>query len=319
MSKRLVYDADFYPIPEVLFNMTFKNLQQIRAGMLMQAHKVNLSVVTEGVEINDEQVAAKEQSHLIPVRVYKPTKISSATAALIYVHGGGFVTGSVELTHSLCVDLARELQAIIISVDYRLAPETPYPGPLEDCLQVFEWAVLNNELLMIDPSRLAVMGESAGANLVAALTLALRDNASAVKPCFQFLGVPVLDDRMLSQSMRDFDNTPLLSSKNTAEAWDLYLGDLKRGEAEIPFYAAPARAINLESLPPTYISVMEFDPLRDEGLAYAQRLLQAGVATEVHCYPGAFHGSRLYFPDAEVSKRERTEMIYILRRALQCG
>ncbi|WP_235490405.1 alpha/beta hydrolase fold domain-containing protein, partial [Frankia sp. AvcI1] len=162
--------------------------------------------------------------------------------------------------------------------------------------------------LGVDPARIAVAGGSAGACLAAALTLLSRDRGGPAL-CFQFLTAPKLDDRLDTVSMRTFTDTPMWNSGKVALTWRYYLAHRVGGAdraggpaADVPPYAAPARAADLSGLPPAFVSVCEFDPLRDEGLAYAQRLVQAGVPTELHLYPGTFHGSRL-IQSAQVTRQ----------------
>jgi acetyl esterase len=211
--------------------------------------------------------------------------------------------------------LARELGVPVVTVDYRLAPEHPYPAGLEDCYAGLVWVAKNADALGIDPDRIAIHGESAGGGLCAALALLARDRGGP-SIAFQYLGVPELDDRLDTPSMRAFTDTPIWNRPNAIFSWDSYLGAGKRGGADVPIYAAPARATDLTGLPPAYVSVMEFDPLRDEGIAYAQALMHAGVSVELHAFPGTFHGSSLV-EQAAVSRREADEALTVLRRALK--
>ena len=177
------------------------------------------------------------------------------------------------------------------------------------------WTRDNCAQLNIDPQRIAVFGQSAGGGLSAATALLARDRKGPVI-CFQFLGIPELDDRLQTASMQRFVDTPMWNRPNAELSWDFYLGEAyTRGADDVPCYAAPARTQDLTGLPPAYINTMEFDPLRDEGVEYGLRLMQAGVATELHSYPGTFHGSSL-FADTQVSKNQAAEMFTVLRRAL---
>ena len=235
--------------------------------------------------------------------------------AILHIHGGGFVIGDLDSELGSCVALCRQLGVVVVSVDYRLAPETPYPGPLEDCYAVLEWVSSNSAQLSTDPARIAVFGQSAGGGLAAATCLLAKDR-DGPDICFQYLGIPELDDRLQTPSMQRFVDTPMWNRPNAELSWDFYLGDqYQRGADDVPYHAAPARAEDLTGLPPAYISTMEFDPLRDEGVQYALNLMQAGVATELHSFPGTFHGSAL-FSTAQVSQRESAEMFAVLRRAL---
>lgn len=256
----------------------------------------------------------------VPVRVYTPLGDGpeGGRAALCYLHGGGFVMGSVETEHLSAAQVATELGVVVVSVDYRLAPEYPFPAPPEDCYHALCWMHAEAEALGIDPDRIAVMGSSAGGGLSAAVALMARDRGGPAL-CFQFLGFPELDDRLETTSMRTFVDTPLWRRPNAEWSWRYYLGDDGPPEGgvreEVSPYAAPARATDLAGLPPAYISAQEFDPLRDEALIYALRLLEAGVSVEVHHFPGTYHGS-VAATFAEVSKRQIREQYDVLRRRL---
>ncbi|GAA3524058.1 alpha/beta hydrolase [Amycolatopsis ultiminotia] len=266
-----------------------------------------------GVAVRDEFVPGPEGSPDVRVRVYTPER--RATSALLFdVHGGGFVMGALEFDHESNLELARELGVVVVSVDYRLAPETPYPGGLEDCYAALGWAVKHADELGVDPQQVVLHGVSAGGGLCAGLALLARDRGGPAI-AFQYLGVPEVDDRLETPSMRRFTDTPLWNLPAAEISWDAYLGHGRRGTADVPVYAAPARATDLSGLPPAYVSVMEFDPLRDEGIAYAQALLAAEVPTELHLFPGTFHGSGL-IRHATVSRREAAELRAVLARVL---
>jgi acetyl esterase len=201
-----------------------------------------------------------------------------------------------------------------VSVDYRLAPETPFPGPLEDVYAGLVWMAAHAGELGIDAARIAIHGMSAGGGLCAGLALLARDRGGP-HIAFQFLSVPELDDRLTSPSMTSFTDTPLWNRPRAVFSWDCYLGPGRAGSDDVPVYAAPARATKLAGLPPAYVSVMHFDPLRDEGVAYALAMLTAGVSVELHLFPGTFHGSAL-IQTAVISRREQAEAIAVLRQAL---
>lgn len=268
---------------------------------------------TSGVSVRDELVPGPEGALDIPVRVYTPDRVASP-ALLVDVHGGGFTHGDLDTDHANNVELSRDLGVVIVSVDYRLAPEAPFPSGLEDCYAALTWSVKNATELGIDPARVVIHGVSAGGGLCAALALLARDRGGPAV-AFQFLSVPVLDDRLDTPSMCAFTDTPLWNRPNAEFSWDCYLGPGVRGTDSVSPYAAPARMTDLASLPPAYISVMEFDPLRDEGIAYAQALLAAGVPVELHLFPGTFHGSAV-IRHANVTRREKAEQRAVLARAL---
>ncbi|WP_319453361.1 MULTISPECIES: alpha/beta hydrolase [unclassified Mycobacterium] len=267
-----------------------------------------------GLDVRDELVPGAAGDPDVRLRIYTPDQ-PMGPAAVYYVHGGGFIIGSIDMFDGESVRLARQLGVVVVSVEYRMAPEHPYPAALEDCYAGLQWMAENSDTLHIDASRIAIHGSSAGGGLCAGLTLLARDRGGP-SIAFQALGVPELDDRLETASMRAFTDTPMWARPQAILSWDAYLGSGRRGTSDIPSYAAPARATDLIGLPPAYISVMEFDPLRDEGIAYAQALMSAGISVELHAYPGTFHGSGIV-EQAAVSRREAEELLVVLRRALK--
>jgi acetyl esterase len=231
-------------------------------------------------------------------------------AGVLYLHGGGFMVGAPETEWGVAVAATVAVCGIVVSVDYRLAPENPYPAAVEDSYAALTWMALHAEELGIDSGRLAVAGSSAGGTLAAALTLMARDRGGP-QIAYQHLVIPALDDRLETPSMRTFTDTPMWSRSMAETSWQLYLG----GRENVPTYAAPARATDLHGLPPAYIAVSEFDPLRDEAIDYARSLLHAGVSVELHLFAGTFHGSTIV-ADAAISKRQIEEAAVVLRRVL---
>jgi acetyl esterase len=268
---------------------------------------------TTGVTVRDELVAGPDSAPDVRLRVYIPDRIA-APAALFDVHGGAFTFGDLDTDHVRNLRLARDLGVVVVAVDYRLAPEAPFPAGLEDCYAALVWTAKHAPQFGVDPNRIAIHGGSAGGGLCAALALLARDRGGPAI-AFQFLSVPELDDRLETPSMRAFVDTPRWNRPLAEFSWDCYLGQGVRGTEGVSAYAAPARAADLANLPPAYISVMEFDPMRDEGIAYAQALLAAGVTVELHLFPGTFHGSSMV-EHATVSKREAAEELAVLARAL---
>ncbi|MEU6040298.1 alpha/beta hydrolase [Actinomadura sp. NPDC047616] len=258
---------------------------------------------TADMEIEDRTVPADPD---VPVRIYRPRQ---AQGAIVWLHGGGFVMGDLDTEHPWATRVATGAGTVVISVGYRRAPEHRFPAALNDVYAVLTWVAEHAAELGVDPARIAVGGHSAGAGLAAAVALRARDEQGPPIR-FQLLNQPELDDRQETWSARNFTDTPWMTRDKLAMTWRHYLGS-----APATPYAAPARATDLSGLPPAYIATAEFDPLRDEGIDYALRLLQAGVSVELHQWPGTFHGSQA-IPSAEVSQRQITELGTALRRAL---
>jgi acetyl esterase len=287
-----------------------------REWFLEMTAGLNAGLDTSGIVIDNRTIPGPAGAPEVPVRIYTPENLQTRVPGILHIHGGGFVIGNLDSEMGTCIALCRNLGVAVVSVDYRLAPETPYPGPLEDCYAALQWTHDNAAQLHIDATRLALYGMSAGGGLSAALALMARDRGGPPL-CFQYLGIPELDDRLQTVSMQRFVDTPMWNRPNAELSWDYYLGEkYQRGADDVPYHAAPARADDLMGLPPAYISTMEFDPLRDEGVEYALKLMRAGVATELHAFPGTFHGSSL-ISYTQVSQRESAEMFAVLRRALR--
>ncbi len=269
----------------------------------------------ETLEIEDRMVPGADGDPDVAVRVYRPASTSTAerVPGILMIHGGGFVIGSVEAEHAGAALTAIGTGGVVVSVDYRLAPEHPFPAGLHDCYAALSYLHAEADALGVDPERVALSGVSAGGGLAAATALLARDHGGP-PVCFQMLQIPELDDRLQTGSMQTFVDSPMWNRPLAVQSWRAYLGPLY-GTADMPAYAAPARADDLSGLPPAYVSTAENDPLRDEGITYAQRLLQAGVSVELHQFPGTFHGSALV-TSAAVSKRSQREAALVLRQAL---
>jgi acetyl esterase len=243
----------------------------------------------------------------VPVRLYRPA-VPGPLPALLFPHWGGFVTGDLDTPTTAATRIADQVGALVVCPDYRLAPEYPYPAGLLDCYATLEWLCASAASLGVDPERIGVGGLSAGGGLAAGVALLARDWRGP-RVCFQYLLFPQLDDRLDTVSAQSFVDTPMLDRANLVLSWDHYLNGA-RGAV----YAAPARAPDLSGLPPTFVGVCEYDPLRDEGITFAHRLIQAGVKTEVVHYVGTFHAS-IGVPSA-VSRRMVADQVTALRRGL---
>ena len=230
----------------------------------------------------------------IPLRVYRPLGPSlplgsppgPPSPCLVYFHGGGWVLGDIETVDNLCRRLANASGCVVVSVDYRLAPETRFPGPLDDCFEAVAFVREESESFRIDPRKVAVGGDSAGGNLAAAVALKARDLGGPAI-AFQLLLYPITDFKFDTPSYLENAEGYGLSRDMMTWYWDQYLGRSEDGASPL---ASPLRAVDLAGLPPALVVTAGFDVLRDEGIAYANRLAEAGVAVDRKHYPGMIHG-----------------------------
>jgi acetyl esterase len=221
----------------------------------------------------------------IPVRIYRPEG-RAPFPALVYFHGGGWVIGSIETHDGSCRDLANRIGCVVVSVDYRLAPESHFPAAAEDCFAATKWVAEHAAELGVDAKRIAVGGDSAGGNLAAVVALMARDRRGPALR-HQLLIYPVTDADFSRASYRENAEGYLLTTKAMEWFWSHYVPDVAQ---RVEPYAAPLRAVELAGLPPAFVITAEYDPLRDEGEAYARRLQHSGVPTVLKRYDGAIHG-----------------------------
>jgi len=291
---------------------TVEKVQKIRA---LRAEAAGAIKNRDDVEKEDRIIPGPDGAQEVPIRIYQP--VGKAPLGCIFeIHGGGFIFGSIDQMDPWCQRASADVGCVVVSVEYRLAPENPFPAGLEDCYAALCWTAEHASELGIDTQRLAIAGHSAGGGLAAATALLARDRGAPAL-CFQLLEIPELDDRLQTPSMTAFTDTPVWNRPNAEWSWRHYLGPdhVGDGDGEVSQYAAPARATDLSNLPPAYISTMEFDPLRDEGILYAMALMQAGVSVELHSYAGTFHGST-QIGSADASRRNLAETMGILKRRL---
>lgn len=241
----------------------------------------------------------------VGVRLYRPTGASGRGPALLWIHGGGYVIGDAAQDDVLCRRFARELGATVASVNYRLAPEHPYPAPVEDCYSALTWL---SALPSVDSARVAIGGASAGGGLAAALALLTRDRGQ-IPLAAQLLVYPMIDDRTVLRTDLDNPGHRLWNQSSNKFGWRAYLGDAD------PEVAVPARRTDLAGLPPAWIGVGTLDLFHDEDLAYGERLRAAGVPCEVMVVEGAFHGFDGIAPKADVSQSFFASQCALLRTA----
>ncbi|GLV23487.1 esterase [Sphingobium sp. TomMM35A] len=307
IDPSLLAGLDFMPS----FELTAESLPAIRAGMEQMSAAVP-EPEGSGVEWREERIAALG-GHELAVRIYRPSDAEGVLPAVVHIHGGGYVMGSVATNHLSNIELARSASALIVSVDYRLAPETVAPGAVEDCYVALQWLHDNAEQLGIDRTRIAVRGESAGGGLAAALALLARDRGGPVI-AHQNLIYPMLDDRTCITRLPAHLGAFVWTPQANAFGWRSLLGQ-EPGSADISPYAAPARAEDLAGLPPAFICVGALDLFLVEDMDYARRLIEAGVAAELHVYPGAYHGFDV-LPDAPPVLQMKRDAVAALRKAL---
>lgn len=287
--------------------LTHENLAEMRARQLPLSDTGD-----HAVTLTQRTVPGPSGAPDIGLHMYRPDNASGELPCIYHIHGGGYVGGAARDLAGLHRPLAAELGCVIVSVDYRLAPETIFPGAIEDCYAGLGWTVANASELGIDASRIGVMGESAGGGLAAALALLVRDRGEQ-RLAFQHLIYPMIDDRTCtSTNPHPHAGEFIWHAHNNHFGWSALLGQ-EPGGPDVSPYAAAARATDLAGLPPTFISTGGLDLFLEEDIEYARRLLRAGVPTEFHIYPGAFHGFDL-MPGVAVSDASRRDSVAALAR-----
>ncbi len=246
--------------------------------------------------------------------IVDPAPGAKGRPAFMHIHGGGYIAGIAGQEMPFLQSLAQKCGCLVVSVDYRLAPETRFPGSLEDNYTALKWIYANSGELGADRKRIAIGGESAGGGHAAMLAIAARDRKE-IPVCFQMLIYPMLDDRTGStRTVPSYIGRFIWNAGSNRFGWSSLLGE-PAGSATVPAGSVPARVDNLAGLPPAFISVGALDLFVDEDVEYARRLINAGVATELHVIPGAYHGYDLIVPEAAVSKRFTESWSGALNRA----
>lgn len=251
----------------------------------------------ENVVVENRTITSADGTYQIPIRIYRPTVTTDACPGIYYTHGGGMVVGDLESGDFECKAMCSALGAVVVNVDYRLAPENPYPIPVEDCYTGLVWMTDHAADLGVNIDRIAIYGPSAGGGLAVATTLLAIDR-NGPKLCFVMAIYPMLDDRNVTPSSHQITALGAWDRFASLEAWDAYLGG-----QDADHYAAPIRREDVTGFPPTFIDVGSEDAFRDEDIAFASKLLAAGVQTELHVYPGAFHGSEMMAPTSPLNQR----------------
>jgi acetyl esterase/lipase len=267
-------------------------------------------------EVSERAVPGPDGAPEISLLICRPADVSAETpaAGIYFIHGGGMIMGDNRLGLPGMLQWARELRAAVVSVEYRLAPETPHPGPVEDCYAGLAWMASHAAELGIDPRRMIVVGGSAGGGLAAAVALLARDRGGPAL-AGQMLMCPMLDDRNNTPSSHQMAGLGIWDQASNEVGWTALLGEA-RGGPDVSPYAAPARAVDLSGLPPAFIDVGSAETFRDEAVTYASRIWQAGGIAELHVWPGGFHGFAGLAPQATVSREATVAQGNWLRRIL---
>lgn len=301
-------DAELAAISVMIPDLDFDDLPTARAmerQLLLQGR-----TPLEGVEVEDRTIERRDGGRL-GVRIYRPSR-SRVLPAIVYVHGGAFMLGGLATEDDRCEFYARDVGCAVVALDYRLAPEHPFPAAFHDCLDVLRWVHHEAAALGIDPARVSIGGNSAGGALAAAVALEMR--SSSLPPlAHQLLINPVLDCRSRTMSVQNFTDTPGWTRARNLLMWERYLGP---AAADVDYRASPALADDLTGLPRTSMWIAEYDPLRDEGYEYAGRLLAAGVPVDVTQYSGTIHGFDGYRMTA-IGRQALRDQVRVLKRVFR--
>jgi acetyl esterase/lipase len=308
-NARDLIDPNLLPalenFPPVFSLITRESVVEARTTLrkMLQAQE------TEGVSVSKKLIHSAEGE--IPIFIYQPKNSDQNKPGILWIHGGGFIMGNAD-SNDFAGDFSKELNATVVSVDYRLAPEHPFPAGLYDSYTALLWMVENAKELGVDPKRIAVGGDSAGAGMAAGLVLRNRDEKGP-EIALQFLLYPMLDNlhNTPSGSIEDY---PVWNRQTSFNAWEMYLNGTPGVKASP--YASATRAKDVSGLPRTFITTGTVDLFRDEIIDYAQRLMASGVPTQLAVFPGMYHGGQVFVPDATVSQRMKRTYITALEDAL---
>lgn len=298
------------PLPGAI---TVEMIPAVRQGPMSA---ITVEQVLHGERFSHEEHSVPVEGGNITVSVFRPNRTGSSVGSarspgVYWIHGGGMVLGTRFLGVSDALEWAEECNAVVVAVEYRLAPENPDPIPVEDCYAGLLWMRDHHDTLGIDLDRLMIAGASAGGGLAAGTALLTRDR-DGPRLIAQCLIYPMLDDRCESTSNKQYAADGIWSSASNFMGWTALLGD-RRGGSEVSMYAAPARAQSLSGLPTTYIEVCSTETFRDEDVAYASKLWECGVQAELHVWPGGFHASDMMAPTTAISliqKKTRSAWVY---------
>jgi triacylglycerol lipase len=317
MTSRHLVDPELLGLLEIWPQVT---LDESVLPLLRDATRLPVGEIAHPERVIKQALTApgRDGAADVPLIHYRPASRDGVTLPCLYdIHGGGYVGGTAATLEPIHRRLVETIDCALVTVDYRLAPEIPFPGPLEDCYAGLGWLFGHAEELGVDAGRIGIGGESAGGGLAAALALLTRDRREYAL-AFQHLAYPMIDDRTcITADPHPHAGEFVWNPASNAFGWRAYLGRAP-GADDIPAYAAAARAEDVRGLPPTFIATGALDLFVDEDITYATRLIRAGVPTELHVYPGGFHGFDIY-QSADVARRMRRDSWDFLKRHLHAG
>jgi len=319
------FDPELAPVIEILTSLRppdayrWDNIAEMRRPV-PGVEPTTDEVLSRGgaYSVEERAVPGPDGEPDISLLICRPKDAANPTPAIYHIHGGGMIVGDNRFGLVEMMNLAEPMGMAVVSVEYRLAPETPHPGPVEDCYAGLAWLSAHAHELTIDPDRIVIGGASAGGGLAAGVTLMARDrNGPAILA--QLLLSPMLDDRNDSASSRQMRGLGIWDGSSNETGWNALLGDGVGGGPDVSPYAAPSRAADLSGLPSTFIDVGSAETFRDEDVAYASRMWQAGGRVELHVWPGGFHGFDVVAPHAAISQDAIAARAAWLRRQLSAS
>lgn len=306
------------PIKQILKMMPPNNFNDLPAARVASkttfaAMKAQMPVIP-GVVTEDHKIPGPKGAAKVAVRVYRPGKKYGHVPTLLWIHGGGYMLGDIDQEDFTCKQFASAGMCNIVSVEYRLAPEHPFPAPLEDCYAALKWVSVHAAEMGFDAHRIGIGGASAGGGLAAGLALLARDRAE-VKIMFQMLIYPMINDCNIQPASDILPDALFWTRQSNLTGWRCYLGCEPGGEG-ISYHASAYRATDLSGLPPAYIATGDIDLFAQEDIEYARRLIEAGIPTELHVYPGGCHAFDMLVPGTDISKRFTADIHRALYRAM---
>ena len=314
LDEELVSVLESFPVLDLMGDI---DATRARAAEMREKIMGKLPEV-EGVEADDFLITRADGPN-VPVRVYRPKNVSGLLPALLWIHGGGYCFGSMEGDDHLARQMVDTVGCVLVSVDYRLAPEHPFPAPLDDCLDALKWLASHTEMLSVDSNRLSIGGISAGGGLAAGLALMVRDKTD-IHLTFQLLLCPMIDDRCVTPASYSITDKRIWNRHANLLGWKHYLNEKDTCEKQpydsVSQYAAASRATDLSGLPPAYIAVGSVDAFVDEDRDYAERMRESGVAVQLEIFEGGFHGFEFIAPKTKISRGARELHYQALRTAL---